>query len=198
MLDSFEHFCFTTQPMIRLLFCFSILSLGFFGCQKEDGIAWEKIQPGEAGLSVYLDGKPFYPEVSRFKGDITAFPAQFRVSLFDQFQSNVVISFSGDEWYRQKPIDRSVFHENQVSASVMIGKLIDAQAQKGEGYLMTDGQIKIKTWTAERLEMQIEGLVGLYQHQQEPDRWIPAKLILRYKNPPCQWQGIDPSSVYYE
>ena len=80
----------------------------------------------------------------------------------------------------------------------MIGKLIDAQAQKGEGYLMTDGQIKIKTWTAERLEMQIEGLVGLYQHQQEPDRWIPAKLILRYKHPPCQWQGIDPSSVYYE
>lgn len=184
--------------MLRLLFFFSILSLCFFGCQREDGIPWEKIQPGEAALSVYLDGKPFYPESSRFTGEITAFPNQFRASFFDQFQSNVVISFSGDDWHRQKPIDRQVFHENQIAASVMIGKLIDPAQQKGEGYLMTDGKIQVKSWTPERLEMHIEGLVGLYQHQQEPDRWIPARLILRYKNPPCVWQGIDPTSVYYE
>lgn len=198
MLDSFGHFCFTTQPMNRLLTLLTLFSFGLLSCQSDKGISWDQIQPGEAGLSVYLDGKPFYPETSRFKGDVTAFPNQFRMSLFDQYQSNVVIAFTGNDWYRQKPIDRSVFIDNQVAASVLIGKLLDPKEQKGEGYLMTDGKIKINSWTAERMEMHIEGLVGLYQHQQEPDRWIPTKVIVRYKNPPCQWQGIDPSTVYYE
>lgn len=177
---------------------FPLFFLFLLGCQSEKGIPWEQIKPGEAGVSVTLDGKSFYAADSRFTGDITAFPSMFRVSLFDQYQSNVVIAFGGDGWPNQKPIERSVFVDNQVAASVMIGKLIDAEQQKGEGYLMTDGKIRITSWTKDRLEIHIDGQVGLYQHQQEPDRWIPAQLIIRYKNPPCRWQGIDPTSVYYE
>lgn len=175
-----------------------VVFLLLFGCQSDEGTPWDSIKSGEAGVTVLLDGKPFYEADSRFQGDVTAFPTMFRVSLFDQYKSNVVISFGGEGWASKKPIERDVFIDNQISASVMIGKLTDAVQQKGEGYLMTDGKIRIKSWTADRLEMHIDGLVGLYQHQQEPDRWIPARLILRYKNPPCRWQGIDPTSVYYE
>lgn len=158
---------------------------------------YQTLKDGQTKIEVLIDGTPFYPQTSIFKGEIHIFDNLFRINMFDQFESNVVVAFGGDKWYENKPLKKQVFRDNQVAASVMIGRLIDKQKMKGEGYLMTEGEIRVETLSDEKLVMYIDGKVGKYNMQYTPEKWSQVKCIVVARTPKIILQGVSKQQVYF-
>jgi hypothetical protein len=158
----------------------------------------EKLNDHEAKIEVLIDGKDFYPETSVFQGELTVFNSFFRVSLFDQYRSNVVLAFGGEHWYKEKPIEKTVFKDNQINASVMIGRIKDEKKNLGEGYLMTEGHIKVISLNKERAVISLTGKVGLYQMQNEPTQWNTLKALIVIKKPLFKMQDVKETDLFYQ
>ncbi|MCU0323660.1 MAG: hypothetical protein MUF45_00195 [Spirosomaceae bacterium] len=151
----------------------------------------------EGKILIKIDGKEYYPKSSIFKGELTVLDGFFRTSLFDQFESNVVIAFGGEKWYETKPIKKQVFIDNQVAASVMIGKLINKEKQLGEGFLMTEGEITVMSISEEKFIMRFEGKLGKFDVQREPEKWNVVEGWVIIKKPSIVLQGLKTEQVYF-
>ncbi len=158
---------------------------------------FELLRPGEARISVKIDNQSFYPEESIFKGEISIFDTFFRLNVFDQFESNVVISFGGQNWYKEKPVRKEVFIDNQVAASVLIGKLQQDDHTKGIGYLMTEGEITVEALSEEKMIMHLKGKVGRYEVQREPEKWNEMEATILYKKPDMKIQATNKKDIFY-
>lgn len=182
---------------------FAVLFLSFFLCscgsstEKEIESTFASLKDGQAKVLISIDDKAFYLPESIFFGDVQVFDNSFRLNVYDQFESNLVVSFGGNQWYEKKPISKQVFANNQISASVMIGKLIDKKKLIGEGYLMTDGEIKIKSFSREKLVLELTGKVGRYQTEREPEKWNTLTGLIIYKKPKLVIQDLTESQLFY-
>lgn len=183
---------------MRVLYFLSIFVL-FNSCnvKKEYTEEFKLLRPGEARIAVHIDKESFYPEESIFKGEISIFDTFFRLNVFDQFESNVVISFGGQNWYKEKPIRKQVFIDNQVAASVLIGKLEKDDHTRGIGYLMTEGEITVDALSEERMIMHLKGKAGRYEVQKEPDKWNDLDVTILYKKPVMKLQAANKEDIFY-
>lgn len=176
-----------------------LICSAFFAC--DSGVNTDEVlkslKSGEGKILIKIDGKEYYPKESIFKGELTVLEGFFRTSLFDQFESNVVIAFGGDKWYANKPIKKQVFIDNQVAASVMIGKLINKEKQLGEGFLMTEGEITVMSLSEEKFVMRFDGKLGKYDVQREPEKWNIVEGWIIIKNPKITLQGLKSEEVYF-
>ncbi|MFN3784780.1 MAG: hypothetical protein ACK4R6_12755 [Spirosomataceae bacterium] len=187
--------------LLLTLFLFTLVS-----CQnkKENDIdqsliddTLKSLKKGETKILLELDGKPFYQEDHIFKGDVTLFDNLFRFSLFDQYESNVIVAVSANGWYQQKPISRQIIQNDQKTASVMIGKLIDKENNVGEGYLMTDGKIDFISLNKSKTVLKITGLVGKYNAQRMPDKWQKLEGYIILKEPTIILSNLEEKQVFY-
>ncbi|GAA4400323.1 hypothetical protein GCM10023187_13360 [Nibrella viscosa] len=152
---------------------------------------------GQAKVLITLDGQAFYPDESSFSGAIQVFDNYFRLSLFDQYEGNVVIALGGEKWYSPHPVKRQIFVENQLAASVLIGKLIDKEKRLGEGYLMTDGEVSVDALSEDRLVLHFSGKAGKYNVQREPEKWNQVEGTIVYKKPAITVQNVEKAAVYF-
>lgn len=182
------------KSIIIIFFCGALLACDS-GVNTEEIL--KSLNGGEGKILIKIDGKEYYPKESIFKGELTVLEGFFRTSLFDQFESNVVIAFGGDKWYANKPIKKQIFIDNQVAASVMIGKLINKEKQLGEGFLMTEGEITVMSLSEEKFVMRFEGKVGKYDVQREPEKWNALEGWIIIKNPKITLQGLSKEQVYF-
>jgi hypothetical protein len=168
-------------------------------CQTKPGIdeIYNGLKPNQAKAIIQIDGIDFYSPESIFSGKVDVSETFFRTNLTDQFESNIIVSFSGDNWYQQKPIKRQVFMDNQVVGSVMIGKLTDKINRRGEGYLMTEGDIAVETISDDRLVLRLTGKVGRYQFQRTPEKWNTLRGLIVFKKPSLRLQNLTKKEVYF-
>jgi hypothetical protein len=159
--------------------------------------SYNSLQDGQAKIVLNLDNEPFYPAESIFTGDIQVSYESFRINLTDQFEGNVVIAFNGQNWYKQHPVKKQIFVDNQMAASVMIGKIKDRVNRIGEGYLMADGEIKIESISETKLILRIKGQVGRYQAMREPSTWNKVDGLIIYKKPKFMSKDISPTELYF-
>jgi hypothetical protein len=185
--------------MNRYFWLFGLLTLCLLACRTESDAdkLYASLKPGQARVSIQLDGQDFYPSQSIFGGQVDVFNSFLRLNLSDQFESNIIASFSGDDWYKQKPVKRQVFIDNQVSASVMIGRLTDKVKRRGEGYLMTDGLITVETMSDAKLVMRLTGKVGKYEYQRMPEKWNELKGLIVIRNPTYRFRDVTKKDVYF-
>ena len=185
--------------MNRSIWLVSLLFLFLSACQTEPTVdeLYASLRPGQARVSLQLDGNDFYAPESIFSGQVDMFGTFLRMNLSDQYESNIIASFSGDDWYKQKPIKRQVFIDNQVVASVMIGRLTDKIKRRGEGYLMTDGLISVESISDEKLVMRLTGKVGKYEFQHTPEKWNTMKGLIVIRNPKLRFRDITKKDVYF-
>lgn len=182
---------FSTVYFFFLLVCFSACSDKINTDQL-----YQSLQDNQAKAIILIDDKAFYPSESVFSGDITALKTFFRFSIFDQFQSNIVIAFGGENWYVQKPMIKQVFIDNQVAASVMVGKIKDKAKALGEGYLMTEGTISVESFSKEKIVIRLRGKVGKYEHQREPTKWNRLEGAIVFRKPNINIQGLSEKDLF--
>ena len=188
-----------TRSLIILFFISS-----FFSCHspKIDKAKVEDIlktlKDGQAKIIVKIDGEDFYVDESVFIGEISVYQNSFRMNVTDQFESNVILSFSQNNWnVAQKPIKQKVTVENQVNASVMVGKVKDKIKRLGEGYLLAEGEMTLETLTKERCILRFGGTITKFENMNNKSKWQKAEGIVIYKTPKIILQNLKESEVYF-
>ena len=194
----------TYFTMMKNLLLLTLLFATLFSCQKKNDIdqslideTLKSLKKGETKILFELDGKPFYQEDHIFKGDVTLFDNLFRFSLFDQYESNVIVAISTNGWYQKKPISKQIIQNDQKTATVMIGKLIDKENNIGEGYLMTEGKIDFISLNKSKTILKITGLVGKYNAQRMPDKWQKLEGYIIQKEPNIILTNLEENQVFY-
>lgn len=170
-----------------------------FACKpsvSQDDIL-NSLKDGQARIRVTIDGQPFYPDSSVFTGTVSASDRFFKISLFDQFDSNVIVAFNGERWYSNKPFSKPLYANNQLNASVMMGRITDKANQYGVGYLMTDGLITVDHLSREKIIIHIEGKGGKYAHMAMPEKWNDITADIIYKRPPVKLESLPEASVFF-
>lgn len=185
--------------MNRSFWLFSLVALCLSACHREPTVeeVYSSLKPGQGKVSIQLDNNAFYPAESLFSGQVDVFDTFFRLNLSDQFESNIIVSFSGDGWYKTKPIKQPVFIDNQVVASVMIGRLTDKINRRGEGFLMTDGEITIEALSDTKLVLRLTGKVGKYAFQRTPSKWNTVTGLIVIKDPKLRFRDITRKDVFF-
>jgi hypothetical protein len=157
----------------------------------------QTLKDRESKAIIKIDGEDFYPAESIFKGNIQVYDNSFRINLNDQFDSNVIFSIASDKWYEQKPVSRQIVLENQAVGSLMVGKMKDRVQRTGEGYLMTRGEMKMKTFSDEKCIIHFEGKISKYEFLQDSTKWSNFEGTLVLKKPEVVLQNITKDKVYY-
>ncbi len=191
---------FRIHRTMKLSFLLMGLLAGWLaGCRTEASVdeLYASLKPGQARVQIQLDGANFYPAESQFSGQVDVYDTYMRLNLFDQFDSNIIVAFSGSDWYKEKPIRRQVFLDNQVAGSVMIGRLIDKANRRGEGYLMTDGTITVESLSDNKLVMRLTGKAGKYEFQRIPTKWITVQGLIVIRNPSLRLQHVTRKDVFF-
>ncbi|MEY4538689.1 MAG: hypothetical protein RLZZ306_446 [Bacteroidota bacterium] len=164
---------------------------------KQYQTIYQSLKDNQTKFVVKLDGNDFYSSESIFSGHLEMLLGSFTMNYFDQFDSNVMIHFGGEKWYKARPITTSIKLDNGFSSNVMIGKIINKKEKLGAGYLMSAGIITFKVFTKEKFVIVIEGKAKKYPKTDANDTTYDIKAIIVSKNPKFDVVDIDGKASFY-
>lgn len=179
---------------------YCLISVLFIACGSNDDSSekvFQTLNDKQAKAIIKIDGGDFYSKESIFKGNVQVYDNSFRLNLNDQFDSNVIFTIAGDKWYEAKPIKRQITIENQTSGSLMVGKIKDRVQRTGEGYMMTKGEMEIKTFTDEKFIVKFKGKISKYEFLQDASKWNDFEGVIIMKKPEIVLQNITKDKVYF-
>jgi hypothetical protein len=182
-----------------------VIIFGIFnGCSssnKEDEqiyqTLYQSLKDNQSKFVFKLDGKEFYNTESVFNGHLEIVHNSFTINFSDQFDSNVMIHFGGYEWYKEHPVVVPIKLDNSYSSNVMIGRIKDKEKQLGDGYLMSEGTITIKTLTKQKIVIEIAGRAKKYPKVDAADPSFEVKGTVVCKNPNIDFLSIDEKAAFY-
>lgn len=158
---------------------------------------YASLKNGEAKFIVTMNGAAFYPDDSRFKGEVTLAPNAIRMNLFDQFEGNVILTLNSENLFVKKPVKRSIQADNQVAGSVMIGRVRDRLKRTGDGFLMSAGEVTIESLSDQKIVVRLVGKVGNFNTLSDAQTWQRLEGLLIYKRPQLIMQsGVEKSLLY--
>ncbi|MBO0931122.1 hypothetical protein [Fibrella aquatilis] len=158
---------------------------------------YDSLTNGQAKFIVTMNGTDFYPDESRFKGEVTIAPNAIRMNLFDQFESNVILTLNAENLFVEKPIKRTIQVDNQVAGSVMIGRVRDRKLRTGDGFVMTAGEVTIEALSDQKIVIRLSGKVGNFNTLRDANTWQRLEGLLVYKRPQLIMQGGASRSLLY-
>lgn len=176
----------------------------FYSCsspQKTDKTNIDKIynslKDGQTKAIIKIDGKEFYSKESIFTSDIIADNTFFRANLFDQFESNLIINFGTERWHATKPYTLKLQETQAIEGSLMIGKIADKEKRTGEGYLMTEGEMRLEAFSKEKCVVIVNGKVGKFDGQSTPEKWLTVEAIIVSKKPKTTLVNLKEEGLYF-
>ncbi len=188
---------------VKYLSAFLVLGV-FNACSssnKEDDqmyqTIYQSLKDNQSKFVFKLDGSDFYNAESVFNGHLEIVHNSFTINFSDQFDSNVMIHFGGYEWYKEHPVVVPIKLDNSYSSNVMIGRIRDKEKQLGDGYLMSEGTITIKTLTKEKIVIEIVGKAKKYPKVDATDPSFGVKGTVVCKNPNIDFLSIDEKAAFY-
>jgi hypothetical protein len=170
---------------MRSYYLFSLVFFSFAACSiKPNAEAWRKaLKPGEAHFDVQIGSEPFYPDESRFKGEVTVAPDRLRINITDQFESNVIITLDQQGLHDKKPIQTPITITNQTAGSVMIGRIHDKAKRTGEGFLMAEGTLTIDSLSENSVVIRVTGKTGNFNTIHDPESYKALEGLLVFRKP---------------
>lgn len=175
-----------------------------FSCsspQKNDKTTIDKIynslKEGQTKAIVKIDGKEFYQKESIFSCDIIADNGFLRANLFDQFESNIVLNFGTERWHATKPYVLRLQKDQQIEGGIMIGRIADKEKRTGEGYLMTEGEITLESFSKDKCVVIVNGKVGKFEAQLTPEKWQTVEAIIVSKKPKTTLVNLKEEGLYF-
>ena len=187
--------------MITILKAVVLVFVGtvFAACTAENTTEsiYKTLKEGQAKVIIRINGEPFYADSSVFTGSVDVNDQFFKMNLFDQFESNVVVGFGSPNWYAKHPIERKMIPGSQMEANVMIGKMVDRINRYGTGYLMAEGVVLVRSLSDEKIIMHFQGKVGKYSTMNDPQTWRIAEGDIIYRKPKIVITDVKKTDVYY-
>lgn len=185
---------------MRLSITSFTLLLLFAACKAplpETGALYSSLKNGEARIVVRMDGDDFYPENSHFKGEVTVAENSIRLNLFDQFESNVILSLTDENLFAKRPVQRTIEVTNQNAGSVMMGRVRDKKLRTGNGFLMSEGTVTVDSLSEQRVAIRINGMTGNFNTLNDRKTWKKLEGIIVYKRPVISMRSEAEKSLLY-
>ncbi|MEZ0487407.1 hypothetical protein [Fibrella aquatica] len=157
----------------------------------------QTLKPGEARLVVSMDGESFYADDSRFKGEVTITPLSIRLNLFDQYESNTMVTLGGSDLFDKRPVTRVITMDGQSLNSIMIGKVRDKAQRTGDGFIMTEGTVTVDHLSEEKIIIHFTGKTGNFNTMNNPDTWKRLDGLLVYRKPVVTVPSGDKQALFY-
>lgn len=187
--------------MRTLITIFASLSsiLFFSACttKPDADTVYASLKDGEAKIIVSMDGDDFYPDDSRFKGEVTISPNTIHMNLFDQYESNVMLSLGDEALFAVKPIKRAIVVDQPSAGSVMIGRVKDKVKRTGDGFLMTEGEMTVESLSDEKIVVRLSGKTGNFNTMRDQKTWKSLEGLLVYKRPKIMMRGDSTKALLY-
>ncbi|MEZ0608283.1 hypothetical protein ACAW74_07200 [Fibrella sp. WM1] len=176
-----------------------LISLCLLSCAtKPDAqTVYQNLKEGEAHFEINMDGDAFYPADSRFKGEVTVTANTLRLNLFDQYESNTIITLDSQDLFAQRPVKRTITIDNQVAGSIMIGRVRDKAKRTGDGFLMTEGELTIESLSDDKIVIHLTGKTGNFNTMQNRQTWKRLNGLLVYRKPTITVTGSPRASLLY-
>ncbi|WP_375447355.1 hypothetical protein [uncultured Fibrella sp.] len=178
----------------------SLLSILFFcTCKTQPDVetVYKSLKAGEARIIVSIDGDDFYPDDSRFSGEVTVSPNTVHMNLFDQYESNVIFSLGDEALFAKRPISRPIVVDQPSAGSVMIGRVNDRAKRTGDGFIMTQGDATVESLSDEKVVVRLSGKTGNFNTMRDPKTWKSLEALLVYKRPKLMMRGDTTRSLLY-
>lgn len=171
----------------------------FQGCNSDAEVTryFDELRDGEGIIKVKINGNDFYGTQNRFKGEVYVLSQVFRLNVFDQYKSNFIFSFEEKDDYKVKPYFKKLYAENQIAASIMMGRLADTTSTQGEGYVMTEGDIKVVTIHEKKLMIHFKGKGAKFESFNAPEKWDQIEGWVLFKRPVYKLEGVMPENLFY-
>ena len=194
-----EHFYFKKVSHLKRIFFLVLITFNFH-CKNEviDTNKYLKdIKSAEGIINANFNGEDFYPDSSRFKGEILVTKNSLRVNVSDQNNSNVILTLNKNDLFDKKPIKEKITQDNQALNSLLIGKLIEGCTNRGVGYLMTDTKIIIKEINKESLFIEFKGKAAKFENFNDKTKWESVEGFIIFKQPNYKTNNIDTNEAFY-
>jgi hypothetical protein len=146
------------------------------------------LRPNQALIKVMINNKDFYAKESFFETEVELLPQLFKAGFQNKEGSMVEIEMIRNDWFEQKHTsfklaNKTLGESGGDQVFVMLGKLTDKRALRGEGYLLVNGKINIPELSHHLISIMFEGnLVKPYQASTK-ENYIPVKGWIVVKKP---------------
>ncbi len=175
---------------MKQFFLFFITLTILSSCKKniDTEAIYAQLQDNQTKFILTLDGETFYGEDATFTGMTRVTDNFFQMNYFDQNGSNYMLMFNGKAWYNEKKIKG--FSGGSDASTLMVGKVIDKEKNKGAGYLMKSGFIEPLTISQSKLIFKVSGKMKKYPNVKNEDPSYNFEGYIVSKNPKFEEYSI--------
>lgn len=146
------------------------------------------LRPNQALIKILVGKQDFYQGQQPFTANVQLLPQLIQVGFTNAEGSNVELEMIQNDWFGQKPVtftmtNGTLGETQRDQVILMIGKLIDKQALRGEGYYLVTGTITIPVLSHQLISIVFEGNVVKPSQASTIDNYIPVKGWIVVKEP---------------
>lgn len=139
-------------------------------------------------MKIMVGNQDFYAEDLPFKTNVLLLPQSFKLGFLNKERSNVEMEMIRNGWFEQKPITFALANGTMGESGgdqviVMIGKLIDKTALRGEGYLLVNGKIEVPELSRELITIVFAGNLIKPGVASTVENYVPVKGWIVVKKP---------------
>lgn len=110
----------------------------------------------EVAVQIMIDNEPFYPKNVPFSGRISLSPTALNMSLLNKEGGNILVNIDDKNWVKAPQKKVQFNHDSSLDGSFMIGR---RNQNRGEGYMLNEGQFQITQLNKDAIVLNIEGIL---------------------------------------
>jgi hypothetical protein len=190
-------FLFYMRPIYILI----LASLTLLSCvnSNENELAeqiFKELQPEQAYVLVDINNERFYPEVSRFIGNINLGSNYSDINIIDQYGGNIQLQMSKNNWLQNDEMIFKVSPNTSMAypnyGSMLIGR---KNAKKLEGYILSRAIYKWTILNKRKAILKFEGYIVRPQDAVMPENEISLKGTVYFKQPHIDLNDLDAKTL---
>lgn len=144
---------------------------------------YNSLEDGQSKVIIKIDTSNFYKVDAIFKGQYQLTDKVFNLNIMDQYGSNLMGHGYEENWAKKNPPKFKGILVGNYASTLMIGKVVDKKKNIGAGYLMSDGYIKFKDLSKEKIVIEINGKLKKYPNVGPEDSTYTVSGYIISKNP---------------
>ncbi len=146
------------------------------------------LKPNQALIKIFVGNQDFYADQQPFTANVQLLPQLVKVGFTNQEGSNIELEMIRDNWFKEKPITFTMTNGTLGETGgdqviLMIGKLIDKRALRGEGYYLVTGKITMPALSHQLMSIAFEGNLVKPSQASTVENYISVKGWIVVKEP---------------
>ncbi|MFT5886622.1 MAG: hypothetical protein ACI9IP_003090 [Arcticibacterium sp.] len=186
---------------MRPFYIHILASLTLLSCtnSNENELAeqiFRALKPQEAYVLVQINHECFYPEESRFIGNINLGSSYSDINVIDQYGGNIQLQMAKKNWLQSDEMIFKVSPNTSMDypnyGSMLIGR---KNADNLEGYILSRASYKWAVLNKQRAILKFEGYIVRPQDAIIPENEIPLSGTIYFKKPHIDLNDLDAKAL---